>query len=62
MGDEDGSPILFCAQTKQFFIQTIAGHFIESAKRFVHQQDGWISRQSSRYTNALALAARKLVW
>src|SRR5207302_4476330 len=46
---------------QELVLQALARDPVDGAKRFIHQQDGWVGAEGPSHADALALPTRKLV-
>ena len=60
MGDEDGNYPLFSCELKDFVLQRLAGHRVEGAERFVHQQELRLLGKATCDLHSLLHAPREL--
>src|ERR1700741_4674039 len=61
MGYEDNGLVKSLPQRPKFPLQLVSSQRVESAERFIHEQNLGVCCQSSRYADALPLTARKLM-
>jgi hypothetical protein len=62
MRDENDGLGEALGESAEFALKLGAGHGIERAEGFVHQKDWRVGSKSTRNADALALAARELMW